>query len=395
MNRCLSVSAAAAEEQLSVCDISREDFVCQALKLLPPGTLWEEQACTLRDIICAVAGAYWDQWQRICCLEREVSPCTAVETLGEWIEILAPECLALPELADESCDLTSEQNDEIRELLCDVISSGGQLTCGVISREVARLGLTVTRCVSDCETVDEFRTYTCGYELGQNELGLHRVTAFEVDILGLDEYSDHCRPEKTDSHCSSDPDTRDIVGYHTPDGSLRSTRAERIREAGCLSQCPGEDSTDPEIVLEPVCDQPQREPYCSAADCQCHAGLGAWDVTENFRRLKNPYTLSVFLDPVDFPCEVPMGPGNLIQEGGDLGIQRAEKDCPVDLQNWVYTPPDPETQPCESSLGPGNLIPAGGDLGVGCECGRTVSGVCIIDAMTPAHMTINYYVECN
>lgn len=378
MNICQTIPEPGAG-RVDACAVTRDEFICQALKLLPPGVLFDNGACTVKDLFCAIAGTYYDQWQRICALEPETSPCTADVTLDEWAEVLSPACNGLP-----------EDRQELRDTLCRLLETQGTLSCDLITAEVEAAGYTALRCETDCRTFADLRDANCVFEFGFSELGCEdyecppdvKVCGFELGYspLGIDSSVSVQVGEGTERlRACTNPDavgetvcvstlgctdgdfgfTEEFVdvtvpvfqGFAAPNGVFQSTR--RSRQAGdvCFNLCATESTAAPDVVLPDPCAAEDPAQVCSPNGCACSSDLGAFTTEQTFSPLVSPSTINVYLDPADFPC----------------------------------------SQPMETGL----LIPQSGELGVGPDCRAGVDlNLCVVEALTPAHVTINYIVEC-
>ena len=244
LDGCASV-ADDCEVVFDPCEVSREQFIAQALKLLPPGQLWQGRCdCNFTMLFCAIAGVYYDQWSRACSVRGEVSPCTATDTLSEWAEIFQPICDDLP-----------EEPAELRDLLCSLLQSRGQLTSQLIRDLLAAQGYNVLTIEPD-RTFGSVTTFTaCGFKLGHSPLGNFSLVRTK-----------ECRHTFAGLPCTE----------------------------GC---CTEED--EPETAQGNPCDPQLNEGACSSSGCTCTtSGLGNFTETSSTgQQLINPWTLLVTIDP--------------------------------------------------------------------------------------------------
>ena len=81
------------------CGVTREDVRCFVRSLLPPGEVWrtEEPKTKIIEFVDILADQFYEAVQRACWVIRESDPCTAVDTLDQWLELFGapPEVCAL------------------------------------------------------------------------------------------------------------------------------------------------------------------------------------------------------------------------------------------------------------------------------------------------------------
>ncbi len=166
------------------CGISRDEFICQALKLLPDGEFWGRRNCNFSNFFVAIASTYYDQFTKTCGLSLEGNPCTATDTLGEWASIWDSRCEGLP-----------EDPDELRDLLCVLIRSNGVLTKQIIEDEITALGYDVVSCEVDTTRSSTLVTPVCGFIPGVY------VPGVKAPSLGI---IDECAESFRNTPCASD-----------------------------------------------------------------------------------------------------------------------------------------------------------------------------------------------
>jgi len=273
------------------CGVTEQEFICQALKLLPDDALWQRNGCNFTEVFSSIAATYYQQWARACALRKEANPCTAQERLEDWAKIWDSDCGSLP-----------TNSDELSEALCTLLSYEGQLTCSFIEDYMASIGYIVNRCETDTETQDTETVKYCGTA---TRLGLYPR-----------QITQSCQSKYAGIPCSQSC----CVGVDAPDV----------------------DPTDP-------CEVQVNLPFCSCGS-GCNSGLGVF-VEKRYFALKSPHTVNLFIDessPAIAPCDLPNG-----------------------------------------------MVPHGGGLGHGSNCLTIKDDACVIEALRPAHYTINYRIDCS
>ena len=81
------------------CGVTREDVRCFVRALLPPGELWSAEPPKKKIVEFAdiLADRFYEVVQRVCWMIRESDPCTAIDTLDDWLALYGapPELCAL------------------------------------------------------------------------------------------------------------------------------------------------------------------------------------------------------------------------------------------------------------------------------------------------------------
>lgn len=301
MNAYAPVSAGCAET-VDPCGVSREEFICQAMKLLPKGSLWARPECDFYKLFTAVAATYYDQWQRICALRIEASPCTADTTLQEWASIFEPVCEGLP-----------DDPQALRDILCQLIQSRGVLSCEFVRATLEGLGYQVISCGPNTEREEMTFTPSCGPALGLSPIGNFWT--------GM---SDSCEDKFKDNPCA----------------------------IGCCE----EDFEQSALEDPDPCEIISNGAFCPLEQCNIPLTplVGDLQGGEPYQPLKKPFTLDVIIDANSPALEgecYGMTPGSVMLKSG--AITSSSGGCSfLDLK------------------------------------------ICAIDALKPAHLTINYIVDC-
>ena len=131
---------------LDTCTVTRDEYICQALKLLPEGAMWDRDDRDLMRFYSAIASFFYDEHVKNCETAKECNPCTAEECVSEWFDFFG---------LDESCVLSDP-----KEAICQAISSKNGLNCDTIAALALAEGYIVTDCRMCDETTDEVITPT-------------------------------------------------------------------------------------------------------------------------------------------------------------------------------------------------------------------------------------------
>lgn len=243
------------------CGISREEFICQALELLPLGGLWRRPECNFSQFFCAIAATYYDQFVQICALRSEANPCTADTAIEQWASIWSGVCETLP-----------DDPQALQDVLCAYLSSRGVLTCELITEQLDLLGYDVISCGMDETRSTDLVTPTCGPSLGQGV------------SLG-------CYPNTVTDPCEA-----------------------KFAGIPCAASCCNDDEA-PEFVPPDPCDVTANGGYCVSCNSG-GSGLGVFQSGPSYYPLENPSCLVVLIDknsPSIDPCHIPpfgLGLGN-------------------------------------------------------------------------------------
>lgn len=263
------------EELNEVCGVTEDEFVCQSLKLLAPGSLYQSlDGCNSVEFFKSIAATYFAQFERICALIPESSPCSAVDLLQEWATFLVPECQELP------TDVAA-----LQALLCDTLTDREVLTCTEISQFLTDAGYVVLNCGMDETLATTTSVTTCGASLGFMSLGA-------------------CPGSRTDDPCE------------------RAYRGLPCTEACCAG------TETPTVAAPDPCDVVVVNPAsCSSGTCDFQGGLGTFEQSETFTGLANPGCLVVTVDvnsPAIDPCDLNgLGDGYSLGVGMSLGFNCA------------------------------------------------------------------------
>lgn len=223
------------------CSVTKEQFVCQALKLLPDDALYARPGCTFHNFFCAIACCFYDEFRKTCDLRPEANPCTSDSTIEEWASIWSDRCTALP-----------TDPDELRDALCALMQSNGVLTCDIITEQLEAAGYVVNSC-----SVDKTRT-----------------------------------TEPVQRFCGMVPGVY-VPGYCGGFQNLSSC-ADKFKDLPCADQyiaacCEGEET--PEIVTEINCDVQSRPVRFYKMGSPGYQALG-----DPYFPLVNPWTVNAVID---------------------------------------------------------------------------------------------------
>lgn len=366
-------------------NISKSDFICQTLKLLPPGSLYQRKDCNFFEFFCSIACSYYDQWQRLVEIRKEASPCTSEETVDDWLEIFSP-----------FCDDISNELQEKQNLLCSLLGYRGQLTCTMINELLEIEGYNVTSCEVDKELCDDFVNTDCNAKTGFFKIG---------DFLA----------------------------------SRKKECRHKIQGIPCTEGCCGEEEI-PDVVGNDPCNFSLNQGgYCSTEACK-QFRIGDFPLkTELFKRLKNPFTLCVTIDPnspalmggqepIEIECHDcgEIIPGTISRKNRCIGIENSNPCCGSIIVGETINIPCPDCQkiipgslttklrcigvensnPCCDTYevtapvgldciqnNPGAVVPKSGKIGVE-NCNLLDIKICAIEILKPAHLCINYKVAC-
>ena len=90
----------------NICDITKETFVCQMLKLLPRGKAWQGEV--MNSYFKSFFECAYDILPDMCCLIKESFPCESDKLLFEWAEVFG-----VPEKCNDGCTTTECLPDSV------------------------------------------------------------------------------------------------------------------------------------------------------------------------------------------------------------------------------------------------------------------------------------------
>ena len=122
-----------------ICSITREQYICQALKTLPQGPLWERDGRRLITLFRCIASVFYDDLMRDCEKARNCNPCTATGDCAlEWAECFGFDARCVDSITPAA-------------YACEVIKTKKRLDC----QRVTELALAEGYIVQDCRMCDE------------------------------------------------------------------------------------------------------------------------------------------------------------------------------------------------------------------------------------------------
>lgn len=329
MTGCSVVLDESCPEIVDVCGISREEFLCQALKLLPEGPLWRDGMCNAREIVLSVASTYYDLWQRMCALRPEIDPCTADVALDEWAQIFAPDCSTLP-----------TDRDELSALVCELFQAAPE---GFNNETIIALALASGYIVTDIQQdldrdFSRKITPTNGFKTGFAMVGVCCPT----QVTNRAKVSVNCDP-CDDEQAELTPTTVAVSGCENTAAplsvpgtiaSLNQSVGSCIPQAGVAQLCHENAVGGCQIYNYPV-DRPDCADAIAGSVSRMDGQVGYYCVPEEacgdgYYPLSNPYTLRVTIDPnspalIDRICGTPR-PGSVSSASGQVGSY-----CPAEV----------------------------------------------------------------
>ena len=140
--------------EIDYCSITREEYKCQALKLLDLGPLWscvvgsccqdENEKSKFRKLIDCIVDVFFDVRLFVCELSKQANPCSATceNAINDWASLY---CL-------DECEIIEPISSE---LICEFFENRGIFDCNWISRLIEiETGMTVISCDQICVNCD-------------------------------------------------------------------------------------------------------------------------------------------------------------------------------------------------------------------------------------------------